>query len=176
MDYLQAPNAQGWPRSTTFPTTSEEMEECAMSVSAMQDKVGCSSLNALCCEKAGKDNIQGKMLPPPEDAFLRCVYQLLIWRPAVVPEPDMPGVTECGYERKTNGTGLMVKMLSQSPAAPDLLNDLLYDCESVVCASECSCLNNGQPCVVCVTLLDGDEMSQCANHLTSSALVKEILF
>jgi hypothetical protein len=65
-------------------------------VGSMYGKTNCSSLNALRCEKAGK-NIQGKKLPPTEDAFNlhlhHCAYQLLIWRQAVAPMTTRPEPT-----------------------------------------------------------------------------------
>jgi hypothetical protein len=112
-----------------------------------------------------------KKLPPTEDAFhlhlLWCAYQLLLWRQAIVPMPTVLDATRYGYERCTDGTGfLQLQMMSQSPAAPELLNDLVCDCHPDACAVGCSWLANGQPCTavcVCESLVDGEEGLLCAN-------------
>ena len=154
-----------------------EVEQSAMKfVGAMYGKSGCVSLNALRCEKTGKKNIQGKKLPPTEDAFhlhlLRCAYQLLIWRQAIVPMATLPDVTTHGYERCTGL--LQPQMMSQSPAAPELLNDLVCDCLPGGCAMECSCLANQQPCTAacdCFALADEEEEDLvCVNPMTLSTL------
>ncbi len=156
----------------------EDVEVCAMKfVGAMYGKASCTSLNALRCEKAGKKNLQGKKLPPTEDSFhlhlLRCAYQLSIWRQADVSMAVLPAPTVCGYERRTDGSGLQPQMMAQPPAPPELLNDLVCDCVPDACAVECSCLDSGQPCTSacsCGAMLDGEDGHLCANPLTISAV------
>ena len=144
-------------------------------VGILYGQSNCASLNDLRCEKAGKKNLQGKKLPPTDDAFhlhlLRCAYQLLIWRQAVVPILTLPDATAYGYERIGND-GLQPKTMAQSPAAPELLNDLVCDCQPDACAVDCSCLNSGQPCTSacnCKPSVDGQDGQLCANPLTLAA-------
>ena len=148
-------------------------------VGYMYGKTNCMSLNALRCQKTGQRNIQGKKLPPTEDAFslhlLRSAYQLLIWRQAAYPSPTLPDATAYGFEHSPGGTGLQPQMMSQSPAAPELLNDLVCDCQPNTCAVECSCLESGQPCTAactCEALVDGGDKS-CSNPFTLSAFYSD---
>ena len=132
-------------------TTSPEVEMAAMKfVGVMYGKTGCISLNTLHCEMAGNKNIQGKKLPPTEDAFhlhLLCsMYQLMICRKANVPMPNLPHPTGYGYENKANGAGFQTQMMSQSPGVSELLSDPVGVCKPDACAVKCSCLDNGQPC------------------------------
>jgi hypothetical protein len=151
-----------------------DVEQAAIKfIGAMYGESHCTSLNALRCDKTGKKNIQGKKLPPTEDAFhlhlLRCAYQLMIWRQAVVPLLTLPDVTMYGYERSTGV--LQPKMMGQSPAAPELLNDLVCDCLPDECAMECSCLTNEQPCTAaCNCFADEEEGLACTNPMTLSAM------
>ena len=138
-----------------------------------------ASLNLLRCEKAGKMNIQGKKLPPTEDVFHftpspMFVPQLLIWKQAVVPKPDISDATKYGYKRIQDCPGLQIQMMQQSPAAPELLNDLVCDCHPDACAVECSCLENGQPCTAacfCEADEDGEEGTLCGNSLNHSSFI-----
>jgi len=69
--------------------------------------------------------------------------------------------TEFGYEKTTDGTALTPKMMSQPPAAPELLNDLVCNCPPGSCdTGGCKCLENGQPCTAacnCEALCPDDE-------------------
>ena len=93
----------------------------------------CESLNSLRCTKAAK-NIPSKKLPPTEDSFnlnlLRCVYQLAIWRACTDGMTELPGPQEYGWERDDTQT-YRPKAMSQSPAAPELLNNLVCDCDTL---------------------------------------------
>lgn len=63
-------------------------------------------------------------------------------------------------------------MMSQSPAAPELLNDLVCECPNRLCDEACSCFCNEQPCTtacVCRAAVPWDEQSEddiCTNVYT----------
>ena len=40
------------------------------------------------------------------------------------------------------------QMMSQSPAAPELLNDLACNCGNNLCDDKCTCFHNEQPCTL----------------------------
>jgi hypothetical protein len=104
------------------------------------------SLNALRCAKADK-GIAAKRLPPTENSFalhlLCCMYQLHIWKKALLPMIEIPPATQFGYDRIDGG--LSPTLMSQAAAAPELLNNIVCDC-SDTCDSNCSCSQNSQPC------------------------------
>jgi len=142
-------------------------------------KTDCDSLNALRCEKTSRKSVPAKKLPPTDDSFYlhlqRCIYQLRIWREAVVPMMEVLNPTEFGYEKTTDGTALRPKMMSQPPAAPELLNDLVCNCPPGSCDTEgCKCLENGQPCTAacnCEAMCPEDESVDevaCENPFTQA--------
>jgi len=74
-------------------------------------------------------------------------------------------------------TGLQPQMMSQLPAAPELLNKLVCNCPPDAYPDECSCLENGQPCTaacICKASLDGED-GVCANPLTVSVFYNNIV-
>lgn len=161
----------------TTPVLTREQEMAASKfVGALYGSPETTSLNALRCEKASK-SIQAKKLPPTEDSFhlhlLRVVYQLLIWRNSTSPLQELPEVTQFGYVKDHEGS-LQAQLMSQSPAAPELLNSLVCDCST--CENNCPCLENNQPCTTvceCEALLplDQDDNDNCCmNLLTLNAL------
>jgi hypothetical protein len=126
------------------------------------------SLDALRCAKADK-GIAAKRLPPTENSFalhlLRCVYQVFIWKHAHIAMCAVPAPTQFGYEK---GEGeLQPKMMTQTAAAPELLNDIVCDC-SDDCLSNCSCFQNNQPCT---TACPCDAKDSCLNALTLETLI-----
>ncbi len=139
----------------------------------------CDSLNILRCEKA-KRKVIGKRLPPTEDSFtmhlLRAVYQLMLWKQATEQYMSLPDPTKYGWERVEGK--LQPKLMSQSVSAPELLNDLVCDCQD--CASSCSCMVNMQPCTAeckCQAVLPSDEMDDidkcCGNTFTIACTKKD---
>ena len=146
-------------------------------VGAMYGKAECSSLNDLRCERAREKSITPKKLPPTEDSFelhvQRCIYQLIIWREAVIPMQDVFDPIDFGYEKTPDGLSVMPKLMNRSPAAPELLNDLVCNCKPKLCATRCKCLENEQPCTAacnCEGASDTDITDACANPLTHIAL------
>ena len=125
-----------------------EKESAVSFVCFLYGSPGCTALNHLRCAKA-VCNVQGKTLPPTDDSFTlhleRSRYQMFIWRKAVSSKPIVPLATEHGYYIDGNG-GLKPKLMSQSPIAPELMNDIICDCEPGMCHVECTCFRNGQPC------------------------------
>lgn len=67
----------------------------------------------------------------------------MIWRNANVPQYDVPSPTDFGYEVDSTGN-LKPVMMTQSVAAPELLNDMVCHCEQ--CDMDCVCSLSAQPC------------------------------
>ena len=158
------------------PYLSQDTEDaCIAFVGSMYGKVDCKSLNTLRCEKAVK-SIVAKKLPPTQDSFhlhvLRALFQLLIWRNAVVGVHDLPEPTDYGFE--VDGDMLRPKLMSQSLAAPELLNEIICICPRNSCHTGCVCLNNEQSCTAacdCEGALDPlEDDSTCTNYYTDIAL------
>ena len=154
-------------------------EACTGFVGSLYGRTGCNSMNALRCEEAAK-KVTPRKLPPTEDSFqqhvLRTLYQLLIWRQANSLFQVLPDPIYFGYFKDLDGS-LRPVMMTQSPAAPELLNDLVCQCTNNSCNSNCTCLNNNQPCTSacsCEAKLPGDESDHlCTNSLTLSALYED---
>ena len=100
----------------------------------------------------------------------------MIWREAVIPMQEVLDPTEFGYEKTPDGASVLPKMMSISPAAPELLNDLVCNCQPNSCADDegCKCLENEQPCTVacdCRGASETDESDDiCGNPMTHAAL------
>ena len=133
------------------------------------------------CEKAAK-KITPRKLPPTEDSFhqhvLRTIYQLMMWRQASSTDLQMPDPVLYGYYRDVSNL-LCPVMMPQSPAAPELLNDLICQCKENSCSTNCTCLKNNQPCTsacICEAHLPGNKSDSgniCTNSLTLPTLVSE---
>ena len=149
---------------------------CTNFVGHLYSTPGCVSLNQLRCEKARK-KVAAKKLPPTENSFYlhlqRCCYQLMIWRKCLKGSPQIPPPTEFGYYIEKYTGILRPQMMTQSPAAPELLNDILCDCESE-CDDTCTCVLNGQACTkacTCEALLPTvDGTNVCSNVQTILAI------
>ena len=104
-----------------------EREACSHFVGALYGKMGCNSLNALRCEKAAK-KVSPRKLPPTEDSFhqhvLRTAYQLMMWRQGDKSTFNIPDPLMFGYFRDESNL-LCPVMMTQSVAAPELLNNLI---------------------------------------------------
>ena len=111
----------------------------------------CTNLNEFRFDKANT-NTTAKKLSPTEDSFhlhlLRCAYQLLLWRQCIFAMIEIPEPSYYRYEKVADSQGYFPKLMNQSPAAPELLNDLIYNCNSNSCSDQCSCFLNGQPCTL----------------------------
>ncbi len=73
-----------------------------------------------------------------------------------------------GYERVSETGALQPQLMCQSPAAPELLNNLVCDCANW-CAEDCSCHLNEQTCIVACTCEASMEClgeNVCSNPLT----------
>ena len=99
----------------------------------------CTDLNELRCEKATLDNIAAKRLPPTDDSFQ---LRLLI---------EIPGPVKYGHERGPESHKYHPKLISQTTAAPELLNNLVYSCALNKCDGQCTCAINEQPCTAACT-------------------------
>lgn len=137
-----------------------------------------ASLNQLRAEKTAK-NIPAKKLPPTKDSLyqhmLCCIYQLSIWRQAVLVMQELPDVLQYGYERDPITNKLQPKMMTQPHAAPELLNDMVCACALNRCHEICTCLESEQPCMAAcsceATLPEQEEVDGiCTNPLTLAAL------
>lgn len=102
----------------------------------------CTNLNELRFDKANTKTT-AKKLPPTEDSFhlhlLRCAYQLLLWRQCIFAMIEIPEPSDYGYEKVADSQGYFPKLMNQSPAAPELLIDLICNCNSNSCSDQCSC-------------------------------------
>lgn len=173
---LQALSSLG----TSTETDDAANAACVRFVGALYGKDDCKSVNSLRSERAiaGK-NIAAKKLPPTMDSLglhiLRAVYQLLIWRNACVGMHDLPEPTDFGYEN--DGNSLTAKLMSQVPAAPELMNDLICICAPNSCHFNCACLNNQQPCTAAcrctAALVPDDNEATCNNFYTFQAFPEE---
>ena len=143
---VNADKHQGLTDLGTCPLNTAQKSSAIQFVGQLYGSSDCSSLNDLRCSKAEK-NVSAKKLPPTEDSFhlhlLRCVYQLVIWRECNTGMCDRPRPLEYGWE-EDDSQMYTPKMMSQSTAAPELLNNLVCDCET--CSADCRCCANDQPC------------------------------
>ena len=116
-------------------------------VCALYAKPAYQSLNKICCEWSHL-GITPKKLPPTENSFelhlLSCAYQLSIWRSAATGPHNPPNPTDYGWEHNPATQMLQPMMMSQPCAPPELLNDLVCDCN--ICGEDCCCHLNGQIC------------------------------
>ena len=135
----------------------------------------CKHLNELRCQMADK-GYQAKKLPPTKDSFglhlLRCLYQVYVWKQTLVKMLVLPPPTDFGYQKDQDGL-LVPKMTSQELAAPELLNDIVCDCSTDPCQSNCSCFCHSQPCTTACTCegmpQDIATEEYCMNTLTIDA-------
>ena len=146
----------------------------------MYGKPGCVSMNELRCEKAHQKKIMAKNLPPCDDSLMlhlkRCSHQLIVWREAIILIQEKLDSVEYGYEKEQDGVSIMPQMMSQTPAPPELLNDLVCMCSQTnnQCGSEYTCSSNEQPCTAACTcgglinFDDSDESTVCANPFTKT--------
>ena len=172
----QADLFQGLSLLGNGPLTKPVRHICTNFVGHLYGKPGCVSLNQLRCEKARK-KVVAKKLPPTENSFYlhlkRCCYQLMIWKQCLDGSPQIPPPTEFGYHIEKETGLLRPEMMTKSPAAPELLNDILCCCESE-CDDTCTCVLNGQACTKacsCEALLptvDGPKF--CSNVHTILAI------
>lgn len=167
--------------------TSKQRAACVKFVGAMYGEANCQSLNALRCKKSQEiklRNVSQKKprpkLPPTDDSMwlhiLRCAYQLMIWRQAMIRFLELVDVCLFGYERDGSTKKLQPKMMSQQAAAPELLNDLVCSCPPYGCNENCTCLTNDQPCTAqcdCQAVLPEDdiEIPVCTNPKTLNMLL-----
>jgi hypothetical protein len=136
----------------------------------------CTSLNALRSSQVlFKKRVRPRKLPPTNDSFvlhlLRCIYQLFVWRSslkAIIPPLDP---LDFGY-LKDEKTGMYKpQLMTQPPAAPELLSDLVCNCSNL-CSDDCVCSGNEQPCTIacsCKGVLQGQI---CENLFTMLANVE----
>ena len=139
--------------------------------------MGCNSLNALRCEEAAK-KVSPRKLPPTEDSFhqhvLRTAYQLMMWRQSDKTTFSIPDPLMFGYYRDESNL-LCPVMMTQSVAAPELLNNLICQCKDKSCSSNCSCFSSNQPCTSACNCMAieavGVSDNICTNPLTLSLWV-----
>ncbi|CAC5361556.1 unnamed protein product [Mytilus coruscus] len=106
------------------------------------------SLDSLRCEKANK-SVPAKKLPPTENSFkqvLRCIHQLKIWHSANTAMHEQVNPIMYGYGRDLETDTIMPRLMSQPAAAPELLNNLICECDEHNCSEICTCLENEQAC------------------------------
>ena len=115
---------------------------------------------------AGKGK-SGKFLPPTEATFglhlLRTSYQVYVWRQAHMNSPNLPDPKQFGFEQ--NGDDIQAKMNpANTPiSAPELLNQLVCDCEDHCDDASCCCVVNEQPCTEACGCTDSQRTYNCHN-------------
>ena len=127
---------------------------CTQFVGALHGNSDCTSLNEIRCTKAAK-KVPAKKLPPTDNSFylhlLRCTYQFMVWKSCLETTFGLPQqlIMVINYFEDTDGKQYMrPQMMSQSPAAPELLNDLACNCDNSVCDDNCTFFRNEQPCTL----------------------------
>ena len=127
---------------------------CTQFVGVLHGNSDCTSLNEIRCTKAAK-KVPAKKLPPTDNSFylhlLRCTYQIMVWKSCLETTFVLPPATDYGYQlfEDTDGKQYMrPQMISQSPAAPELFNDLACNCDNSVCDDNYTCFRSEQPCTL----------------------------
>ena len=64
---------------------------------------------------------------------------------------EIPGPVKYGHERGPESQKYYPKLISQTTAAPELLNNLVYSCALNKCDEQCTCAINEQPCTAACT-------------------------
>ena len=154
------------------PTLSKlHIAACTTFIGALYGARECKSLNELRCIKA-KKTIKPKFLPPTDNSFqlhcLRTVYQLWIWKNALVPILELPSAVDFGYQVDDEAQTLQPVLMTQPIAAPELLNDHVCSCIEI-CDDRCICFKHEQPCTVACSC-KADDLSNgeyvCTNMYT----------
>ncbi len=151
------------------PIPTPDEVRCSVRLACSMYGKDCLSLNELQCERVENGATIGKRLPPTNDSFklhlLRAVYQLIMWKQAVVAMPDLLA-ENFGYEQ-VRGI-LQPILMTQNIAAPELLNNLICSCVDQ-CLADCSCSMNNQPCTAACSCsskqadIDDDQPIRCHN-------------
>ena len=141
----------------------------------LHGRPACKSLNSLRCGKAEKGT-PSKKLPPTDYSFeghLLCIWgQLLIWKEALISIPVPPLLQHAGFQINTSLNCLEPIRMTLNAAAPELLNDLIFQC-APYCNEDCTWTIILQPCTAacdCKGNLIEDNEEICQNLYTHSAL------
>ena len=148
--------------------TTDTKNACIGFVGELYGSYKCTSLDTLRAHKAScKNPVSVKRMPPTSNSFnlhmLRCQYQLMAWGKAGVYMQDLPDPRHFGYE-EVDGR-MQPIMMSQPPAAPELLNNLVCCCQDM-CESICICKQHDQPCTAACDCEGMDNDGQCCNPVT----------
>lgn len=164
----------------TQDITASQVEVATQFVGELYGSATCQSLNKLRCEKVQKKNVSTRKLPPTDDSFmqhlLHAKYQLLIWEQANTGMQLLPDLNNYGYTFENSV--IHPVMMTISPAAPELLSELVCCCQRNECSGEgCCCFMNDQPCTVacgCEAWVNtNDEDGACGNPLTYIVYCRE---
>jgi hypothetical protein len=123
-----------------------------------------------------RQKLSARQLPPTDDSFhlhlRRCLFQILIWKNVISGIYELPNPTGFGFEMVDNQ--LQPKLMTQGPAAPELLNDIVCYCHGT-CHYGCLCLEREQPCThACTCHADLDAPDGCNNYFTLVALEEDV--
>lgn len=135
----------------TEPTISAETKAAAIKlVGLLYGHTNCTSLNALRSVLAlRKRPVKPRKMPPTNNSFslhlLRCIHQLLIWRSALSAMMTSYDPIDFGYSKDLETGIYHPQLMTQAAAPPELLSDLVCTC-SDLCADDCVCSHNEQPC------------------------------
>ena len=112
----------------------------------------CTDLNELRCEKATK-NIAAQRLPSTDDNFqlVSTPIEMRVSASFMKAIFEIPGPVEYGHERDPESQQYYPKLMSQTTAAPELLNNLMCSRALNKCDEQCTCAINEQPCTAACT-------------------------
>lgn len=111
-----------------------------------------------------RKDVQSEALPPTRSSLVpfiqRAHYQVLEWRSACNPHPQLPDPTKFGWEKSTNHHS---PVMSLNACAPEwLINLVRCGCKKGRCAVNCKCKSQSLKCTE-ICNCGGDE-DKCDNN------------
>ena len=113
-----------------------------------------------------------KKLALTDDSFmmhlLRCTYQLLVWKGCMSAKLSLLNRADFGYFVDVESGLFVPRLMTQPPAPPELLSDLVCSCLDN-CCDNCICCSSEQPCTQACECQD----QNCNNIFTFLAIVPD---
>ena len=120
----------------------------------------------LFCRKQAKN----EALPPTDDSLdlhtMRCNFQTLIWKNALVPMFDIPSPVDKGWYLDEDEM-LRPKLMKKDPASQSLIETITCGCKTSKCSKRCSCSSEVLACTESC-LCGGGEDCMNPQNLTST--------
>ena len=121
-------------------------------------------------------------LPPTLDSLLyhtkRCNFQALVWKSALVAQPEIPSPIGNGWEYEEDldgdiviadqGSTVVPTYMTQSAAPEALLEFIVCRCSKPLCKGNCKCLKEGLPCTEACTCMTDDSCENTSNNKIDS--------